>query len=144
MDVSDSMARRLNAVAWGLPAAVVLFLTASLDWYFPVNFAVGYAAPFAVLFVFTLLDLRQPEFVATAAAFLALLFWGVARGGEWWYGDLVLLPGFIAGTLLTLAWSRRHPASPKSVFIAVLAPYAGVAVEILLWKVEGRLGARVP
>lgn len=129
----------MNTLAWGLPVLTAALAAGPPDHYFLVNFAVALVPPFVVLFVLSLLDLRQPEFVATAGALAALPIVFMAMHGQWWFGSFACLPGFIAGTLLTLAWSRRHTASSKSIFIAVVAPYVGVAVEMLLFDLIGRL-----
>jgi hypothetical protein len=142
-DVSYTTNRTLNGLAWGVPILTVLLttlltslLTTPWNVLFLINFPILAFPPFVVLALLTFLELRQPEFVATAGALAAFSLACAAisylADGWIWIPDYFYLPGFIAGTLLTLAWSRRNAVSGKAIAIAVAAPLLGATAEYAL------------
>jgi hypothetical protein len=127
--------RLLNGLSWAVPLLAVVLAT-PWDFGFYINFPALALPTFVVLGLLTFLELRQPEFAATAGALAAypLVCFGIATitHGWSWIVEFFFLPGFFAGALLTVRVSRRSSSSAKLVALGVGAPLLGVVAEYLL------------
>src|SRR5690349_12195059 len=101
MALSASANRALNTLVWVLPLIVAAVVTAPVDTYFLPNFAFLAFPQVIVLAVVMYFDLRQPELAVTAGSLavvpLASMFVASRAHGEWWFAEVIALPGFLAG-----------------------------------------------